>query len=194
MVLVVDDETSLRELLRRWLLRAGYDVADVACAADAIERLAALEDRINLLLTDLDMPGIRGEELIATVRARWPRLPIIVLSGYSERVAAIHADGQLDKPIRSEKLVQAIEHAISRALGSTAGGSAERAVGVASVDQTPQPQMRAAQLDDDVHVETLDLDELLDIEEMDSSDVGADLPSTAPERPRRETRNRWGSG
>lgn len=154
MVLVVDDETDLRELLRRWLLRAGYDVADAANADDALERLRLMSDRIAVVVTDLDMPGTRGEALITRVQAEWPRLPVLVLTGGTERVPSVPASRHLDKPVRCEHLVDALVEALRHGAGVT-----------------PQEQgsvrARGAVIDeDDVEVVTLDVSELLDVEDM----------------------------
>ena len=84
MILVVDDEDSVRMSVRRILHKFGYAVVDAPNGATALETLAELGPRISLLLTDMVMPTMGGRELIehATVMCR--QLRIIVMSGYTD--------------------------------------------------------------------------------------------------------------
>ena len=87
-LLVVDDEPALADLLRRYLERLGYFVEICASAEQAL----ALADGVtpgdgntpafNLVITDLTLDGINGEELIDQLRTRIPDLPAILVSGY----------------------------------------------------------------------------------------------------------------
>ena len=78
---MVDDESAIRALVARVLGRFGHEV--VACA-DAAAALAA-PGPIDLLLVDLVLPDVNGCELAAKLRERWPRLPVILMSGYLPR-------------------------------------------------------------------------------------------------------------
>ncbi len=89
-VLVVDDDTDIRKVLKRALTFAGYDVLIAATGAEAIETLAQHGPRVRLLLTDVMMPGIGGRELAERVRAAHPAVRILFSSGYAENAIAHH--------------------------------------------------------------------------------------------------------
>jgi CheY-like chemotaxis protein len=78
-ILVVDDDPAIRQSLVAALLDAGYSVR---LAVDGISALAELNDfKPDILLSDLAMPGRRGRELLATVRRRFPAIPLIAMIG-----------------------------------------------------------------------------------------------------------------
>jgi two-component system, response regulator PdtaR len=80
-VLVVEDETLIRELVSEELSEAGFEVLQVGNASQAIEILEARQD-IHLIFTDIDMPGsMDGLKLAAAVRERWPPVHIIITTG-----------------------------------------------------------------------------------------------------------------
>jgi CheY-like chemotaxis protein len=86
-ILVVEDETSLRELVRDILESYGYRVLIADCGAAALGEWQAHRDHIHLLLTDLVMPGgINGRQLAEQLRLEKPKLPIVFTSGYSADV------------------------------------------------------------------------------------------------------------
>ena len=78
-VLIVDDEERLRELGRAILESRGYQVL---CAEDGFEGLAALKMSLpDMIISDLQMPNMNGFEFLSVVRARFPSIPVIVISG-----------------------------------------------------------------------------------------------------------------
>jgi hypothetical protein len=96
-VLLVEDEPSLWKLAHRILTRGGYRVCDAATPADAIRRASDLEQPIDLLLTDVIMPEMMGNEVAARIRAVRPDLPVLYMSGYAQPV--LHAQGVLDADV-----------------------------------------------------------------------------------------------
>lgn len=80
-VLLVDDDGGARHALRRVLERQGYSVVEAAEGADALDLLEASHVPVDLMITDVQMPGMRGDELGQRVRARYPDLPILYISG-----------------------------------------------------------------------------------------------------------------
>jgi signal transduction histidine kinase/ActR/RegA family two-component response regulator len=81
--LLVDDDEGVRVTTSHMLRRLG---CDVVAACDGFEALATLErgtTEPNLVLLDMAMPGMSGEELVGALRRRWPALPIVVMSGYA---------------------------------------------------------------------------------------------------------------
>jgi two-component system cell cycle sensor histidine kinase/response regulator CckA len=110
-VLVVDDEAPIRQIERRLLEQAGYQVID---ASGATEALALLHDgkEIDLLVADLDMPEISGDEMVRRIRAERPDLKVLYVTGYIDRLMDARPlwDGEafLDKPFSMNGLVEAV--------------------------------------------------------------------------------------
>ena len=110
-ILVVDDDESIRELLRMHLNAAGYEVH---VAADAIAAgYLVLRSPPDLIITDINMPHMDGFEFIAAVKAdaTLPRIPVIFLTSYDEgddRGKELGAVGYLTKPVRADKLLQIV--------------------------------------------------------------------------------------
>lgn len=119
-VLVVDDEELYRRAIERILRRVGYDVL---MAGDATEALRILStESVDLVLCDIQMPGINGLELVRQVHEVQPDLPCIVMTGYNtsqNSIEALQAGAfwYLEKPFEQDQLdvvrqlvAQAIEH------------------------------------------------------------------------------------
>ena len=105
-ILIVDDHAMIREALASGLKLFGHDVAE---AADGPAALAAMRKRMpDVLVTDLDMPGMNGKELIARARNDFPTLPIVAMTG---GVDGAHLSCRLQKPFSTEDLLGAIETA-----------------------------------------------------------------------------------
>ena len=110
-ILVVEDEASLRNSIKRILIRHGYTVLEARHGADALQVIAETKRPIDLVMTDLMMPGMSGRELIPELQAlsRPPR--VLVMSG--ER-AVVRRDslppgtGFLNKPFMMEELLQTV--------------------------------------------------------------------------------------
>src|SRR5678810_1062460 len=85
-VLVVDDEADVRKVVRMTLQKAGYDVLEAENGEKAIETINAGENRLllDILICDIRMPKINGVEAIAYFRANYPRVPVIVLTGFPD--------------------------------------------------------------------------------------------------------------
>ena len=110
-VLVIDDEDSVRKLLRRFLEADGYRVC---LASDGIEGLAWLNrESVNLILLDLKMPGMNGAEFLKEMRKMNEYLPVIVVTGYpdGDLMAEALCYGPftlLAKPIDREQFVRTV--------------------------------------------------------------------------------------
>jgi PAS domain S-box-containing protein len=90
-ILLVEDESSLRNLSRQFLESQGYTVLEAAEGAAAIQICNSHPGPIHLLLTDLIMPGINGRELARRVSAMRPETKVLYMSGYTENVIAHNA-------------------------------------------------------------------------------------------------------
>ena len=86
-VLLAEDEQDVREVAREFLESAGYTVFEAAGGAEALEVSAAHAGPIDLLITDMVMPGISGQELARKMRGSREGIRVIYMSGYSEHAA-----------------------------------------------------------------------------------------------------------
>ncbi len=112
-ILVVDDEAASRRAIVRVLERHGYSAVEAATGEEALALLEQTHVPVDLLLTDIEMPGLTGEALVARVRAVWPRMPVLYVSGDAAFASladeALPATRFLSKPFAPEELAQAIE-------------------------------------------------------------------------------------
>jgi CheY-like chemotaxis protein len=81
-VLVVDDEQGVRELICRTLRSEGFRTLEAGHGAEALELIETTADPIDLVVTDVVMPGMDGRELGRRVEQRWPHIPILYISAY----------------------------------------------------------------------------------------------------------------
>ena len=114
-VLVVDDESSMRDLLSKTLALAEYDVDTAPDGRSALERLRLYP--YDLLIADLKMPGIDGLHVIREARRMKAALPVIIITGYSTESAAIEAvnlgvSAYLTKPFRLPQVLAAAAKAM----------------------------------------------------------------------------------
>jgi DNA-binding response OmpR family regulator len=89
-VLVVEDEASVREVVTRVLTRHGYRVHSAEDGAEAEAFLAQHDGNIDLLLTDVVMPGCSGPELYSRLSSREPSLAVLYMSGYADAARTDH--------------------------------------------------------------------------------------------------------
>ena len=82
-VLVVDDEAPMRTMQRRVLEEVGYAVLEATNGTDLVDLLAA-GARVDLLIADLDMPVVRGDEMARRVRRSRPDLPVLYVTGHTD--------------------------------------------------------------------------------------------------------------
>jgi len=87
-ILLAEDEQDVREVAREFLESAGYRVLLAANGVEAVSLAEAHEDTIDLLLTDMVMPGMMGRDLARKLRQQRPEVGVIYMSGYSEHAAA----------------------------------------------------------------------------------------------------------
>ena len=104
-VLVVDDSEPVRSALTTLLRSQGYGVWETDNAAAAIVQLEKSDGEIDCVLTDINMPGMSGEELVKVVQARWPEITSILMSGYTAQAETL-STGQLilEKPFTADDL------------------------------------------------------------------------------------------
>src|ERR1700691_88716 len=96
-ILLVEDETNLRRLARQYLETQGYKILEAEDGAAALQIVDGHKGAIDLLLTDVIMPGMNGRELAAQISVLLPDVRVLYMSGYSEN--AVGQDGTLDAGI-----------------------------------------------------------------------------------------------
>ena len=116
-VLIADDDSAGRKVYRRVLEYEGCDVLDVASGEQALEILE--RQRVDVLLTDVVMPGMDGLELLERARNLDPELRAIIMTGYKTEEAVIRAFRNkacdfLSKPFHVDELVEAVQSAMNR--------------------------------------------------------------------------------
>ena len=113
-VLIVEDDTLVAELAAGMLGELGFESTVTHSATEALEHLAGGE-KPKLIFTDVVMPGgISGIELARKVRQRFPELPILLTTGYSEQVAGLHGFPVLQKPYEIDGLASALGSVLKR--------------------------------------------------------------------------------
>jgi two-component system cell cycle sensor histidine kinase/response regulator CckA len=102
-VLIIDDEDLVRDVVARMIEDLGYSAV---AARDGETGLDLIEQRmVDAVLVDMTMPGMTGADVINTLRARYPGLPVVLCSGYDRaRTGGVSADAYLPKPFRIEAL------------------------------------------------------------------------------------------
>ena len=117
-VLIVEDEVIVRELLHEVLSEAGYQVAAAANPAEAIALSERDPERIDLMVTDVIMPGMDGRKLAAQLAPARPEMAVLFISGYPQQ--AISHNGDLDaglafiqKPFTPEALLRRVRQVLS---------------------------------------------------------------------------------
>jgi PAS domain S-box-containing protein len=116
-VMLVEDEEVVRNLTRRLLERAGYTVIVAERGDEAYSMLAANPDEIDLLLTDVIMPGMNGGQLYENAKRLKPDLRVIYMSGYTADAIAHHGvlDGTtvfIQKPFEAELLIRRVREVL----------------------------------------------------------------------------------
>ncbi|WP_132250486.1 hybrid sensor histidine kinase/response regulator [Methylobacterium segetis] len=117
-VLVVDDDSAVREVTTTRLAEAGHEVREAASGLAALASLEA-DPCVDLLVLDFAMPGMNGAEVATEIRKRWPGLPVLYVTGYADTAAlmkggAVGADGIVLKPFRDGELESKAAEAIAK--------------------------------------------------------------------------------
>jgi|SRR5579863_7266730 len=121
-VLIVDDSPVMRSFIRRVLALSGFEVGECVEAGNGEEALAQLgAHRVDLILTDINMPGMNGEELLRKLGADGvlKNIPALVISTDATkerilRMLALGAEGYMSKPFTPETLREELERVLGQ--------------------------------------------------------------------------------
>ena len=118
-ILLVEDEASLRELVRECLEGGGYTVLEARHGTQALELSERYSGPLHLLMTDVVMPGMSGRELAERLRAARPEVRILYMSGYTDDAVVLHgvlAEDMafLQKPFTTETLARTVREVLDR--------------------------------------------------------------------------------
>jgi len=131
-ILFVDDEEALVDIGMKMFASLGYEVTATASSIEALDLLRSGPDRFDLLITDMTMPGLTGIDLALEVLAVRPSLPVILCTGFSERISGdvLRRAGireVLSKPVPKAKFAGAVKKVLEAREGRDAGSDAHAA-------------------------------------------------------------------
>ena len=112
-VLVVDDEPVVRTLMTQVLQQEGFSVFTAACAAQALAVFATHRREIDLLISDIVMPGMDGPALAARLQKECPGLPVLLMSGHCDAGQLEHGFEFLPKPFSMSELLRRVHNLAS---------------------------------------------------------------------------------
>ncbi len=120
-LLVVDDDTEVREITTTRLSEAGYAIREAASGLAALAALDA-DPCVDLVVLDFAMPGMNGAEVASEIRRRWPDMAILFVTGYADtgalmKAVAVSADGIVQKPFRDGELERKVGIALEASTG-----------------------------------------------------------------------------
>lgn len=114
-ILVIEDEPMVRDVVGRILECRGCSVSMAVNGVEGLESIANLGDTLNLVLLDLSMPVMTGEDVLEQLSVTRPELPVVVFTGYGD---LRHRSGQvaalLPKPVRPSELLRTIRQALDQ--------------------------------------------------------------------------------
>ena len=121
-ILVVDDETMMRNLLEKILVRDGYCVLLAEDGDRALEVLK--ENKIDLIISDMKMPRLNGFELLKIVKQEYPHVGMIMMTAYGDTYTVkdallLGADEYITKPFKSYEISLVVERAYWRILSNS---------------------------------------------------------------------------
>ena len=121
-VLLVEDEETVRDVTRLLLERAGYRVLCCKSPEEALQTVAGWRDRLDLLLTDVVMPGMNGPDLAKRLKTMRPTLATLFISGYAEvdviRQLQPPLASYIQKPFTAETLLSRVAEALNTTNGT----------------------------------------------------------------------------
>jgi len=144
-ILLVEDELPIQDMLGVIMRRSGYTVHSAMDGADAIECMLRTEGKVDLMILDLNMPRMGGIEVLQVLRERWPRVPVLVISGNLSAAAVKELDqighrNVLPKPFELGDFGRVVRELLDASKAdASGGGSSPVASGAAAAPSAPMP-------------------------------------------------------
>ena len=118
-ILLIDDDTTLLAALDQVLEHAGFEVVTQSNASMTMQWMTRNERWFDVIITDLTMPGPDGMEVLATAKAKFPGVPVIVITALGDGVHYMEAmrqgaDAFLAKPFNRNELLSTVRRVLSR--------------------------------------------------------------------------------
>ena len=160
-ILLVDDESAIRRALRPPLVELGFQVVDVSRGEEALQMLRA--GGFDVVLLDVNMPGIGGIETLRRIRALAPRLPVLMLTvrdAEEEKVEALElgADDYVTKPFSMREMIARIRTAVRRVRAPARAEDAPIVIGELRLDPVKR---KVTKRDQPLHLTRKEFDILL---------------------------------
>jgi DNA-binding response OmpR family regulator len=114
-ILLVDDEQAVRSIVLKLLKRANYNVIEAEDGENALRLADSHSGRIDLVVTDMYMPGMRGPEVVQSLLPSRPNLRVLFMSGYADqdsRAGVPRGSNFLNKPFSGQELGAAVDAAL----------------------------------------------------------------------------------
>lgn len=120
-ILVVDDELMMRKLMEKILVKDGYQVVTAENGDEAIRIMD--EQEVNLVVSDMQMPGMNGFDLLKQIKAKYPKIGVIIMTAYGDTYTVkdallLGADEYITKPFKSFEVSMVVERAYWRILST----------------------------------------------------------------------------
>lgn len=120
-VLVVDDEKMMRDLVERILSKEGFAVDTAPSGKEALKKLE--KNPVDLIISDIKMPGMDGLELLKAVKSKHPDISVIMMTAFGDTYAVkdallLGADEYVTKPFKSDEMTFVVERVYWRLLSS----------------------------------------------------------------------------
>lgn len=119
-ILIIDDEEEIRSIVKHHLTKAGYTVIEAEDGEKGIQKINEAENtlEVDVVICDIRMPNINGVEAVSYFKKDFPKLPVIVITGFPDINMATGLlekgiSNYLVKPVKKDQLLEAVEKAIS---------------------------------------------------------------------------------
>jgi DNA-binding response OmpR family regulator len=117
-ILVIDDNEDVLTTITQFLTQKNFDVLSASNGLDALKQCEIEKENIDLIITDLVMPSISGVAIISIVKEKYPKIPIIAITGWGEHpeslAAEAKADTVMEKPFDLSELHDKIEELLDK--------------------------------------------------------------------------------